>query len=385
MSGGVIAQEPTKSGHEKHEGIVNSSCSRADRGRNVGPWVTSDAVAAVDVEHLAADEVGPVGGEEADRLGDVDRVAEAPQRDVAGGDLEGGLVEITRRHQPGRHAVGEHPRAHAVGPDAEAALLGGDGPHDRFDRSLGARRQAVADRVAAGGGGGDRHDAAARLAQGGKGRLQDVEEADGLALDLGPVGRRLDPAQVDLGHVGPGGVHERVQPTEALDGALHDGGGRRLVDEVEGRRPRVDPERPQLGLERLGRGGVGPVGERHGAAPLGQHPADRRADATAAARDQRRAGAASEVVHHCSCRPRRRLAVCLVVRGGGGDVERHLEQPGHGAAGAAEVLAGQADRRALAAPAPAGRGAPPGTRAAARARCARRRRRPPSPAGPTRW
>jgi hypothetical protein len=37
ISGEVIAPEPTKSGHEKHEGIVNSTCSRAERGHIVGP------------------------------------------------------------------------------------------------------------------------------------------------------------------------------------------------------------------------------------------------------------------------------------------------------------------------------------------------------------
>src|SRR5690349_933242 len=63
--------------------------------------VMSDAVTAVDVQELARDEVGPVGGEEGDRFGDVDRVPEPAQRNVAARDGQCRLVELPGADQAG--------------------------------------------------------------------------------------------------------------------------------------------------------------------------------------------------------------------------------------------------------------------------------------------
>src|SRR6202034_1413595 len=60
-----------------------------------GPIVASSgAIATVHVEFLAADEAGPVGREEADRLGDIRCGAEPAQRYVAPGHVQGAGVQV---------------------------------------------------------------------------------------------------------------------------------------------------------------------------------------------------------------------------------------------------------------------------------------------------
>src|SRR4051812_48345827 len=90
----------------------------------------SNAVTTIDIEHLPADEVGTVAGEKAHRFGDVDCVAEPAERNVAARYRECFVVEVARRHQPLRHAIGEHAGTDAVGADAEASLFGGEGAHE---------------------------------------------------------------------------------------------------------------------------------------------------------------------------------------------------------------------------------------------------------------
>ena len=72
------------------------------------------------------------------------------------------------------------------------------------------------------------------LAQVGQRGVDHVEEADRLPLELGPVLVRLDPAEVELGDVGPGRVHEGVDTPEAAGDLVDERRDRRGVDEVDG-------------------------------------------------------------------------------------------------------------------------------------------------------
>ena len=74
----------------------------------------------VDVQLLTRDEPGAVGGEEADRLGDVVGGAEPAQRCCAG-DRQRLLRELAGVDQPGGHPVGEHAGSDGVDADAVPA------------------------------------------------------------------------------------------------------------------------------------------------------------------------------------------------------------------------------------------------------------------------
>src|SRR6188472_545386 len=103
--------------------------------------------------------------------------AATPHRDVGAGHLEGALVQFAARDQPVGHAVGQQPRPDSVGADAVPALFYGEGADEGLDGTLGHRREAVADRIARGGGRGDRDQAARGTTQMGKRRVCDREEA----------------------------------------------------------------------------------------------------------------------------------------------------------------------------------------------------------------
>src|SRR6202000_1468169 len=120
--------------------------------------------AAIDIDDLAGDVGGTRRGEEGDGLRHVLGAAEAAQGDGAADLVDRRGADVAALEQAARHPVAEDPRADAVGTDAEAALLGADRPGDALARRLRAAGEAVAEREAAVGDGGDGDDRAAALA-----------------------------------------------------------------------------------------------------------------------------------------------------------------------------------------------------------------------------
>ncbi len=255
-----------------------------------------DGEPTVDVEILAGDEAGPLGGQKADRFRYVLGRAERAKWNVGSGRGERPLIKVAAGHEAFRHSVGEHSRTHRVGPHTESALLRGDAFHGSLHGRLGNRGQAVAHRETAGGGRGDGHDAAFRLSQMRQAGHGDREEANCVVSQLGLHLGWADSAQVHLWNVGTRRVHEGVDTSSGIGDRINICSAGVVIGKIQFNCPCGAAGVADRGRDASGSLFTGPVGDGNITASSSQFHAYDLSESTAAPDDEGRSGPGSEVV-----------------------------------------------------------------------------------------